>query len=102
MEKEVKRWRKKPVTIKAYQWFIGVESDDVELLEEPQVVGDMRFVGRIKTIEDTQDSYHFVCESDYIITGVAGEVYACKEEIFLRTYDPLPKLGRPKKVRENA
>ena len=49
-KQELKRWRKKPVTIKAYQWFIGVESDDIELMEEEKVVEEERrslYSGRI-------------------------------------------------------
>jgi len=99
-KQEVKRWKKKPIIIKAYQWFIGVESDDVQLLETPKIIGDMKFVGLIKTLEDTTESSHYVCEGDYIITGIDGEKSACKPDIFIKTYDHLPNLGRPKKVKE--
>jgi len=92
------KWRKKPVIVDAYQWFsTDPQNGDVTMLEEQKVVGDMTFVGCIKTLEDTEESAHYVCESDYIITGVKGEKYACKEDIFLRTYEPVPKRGRPAK-----
>lgn len=81
------KYRKIPVVIDAYQWDKTVESEDVILLDKPQVVGDMIFVGKIKTLEDTEESFHYVCENDWIITGVAGEKYACKDEIFKRTYE---------------
>lgn len=93
------KWRKKPVTVDAYQFlgFEGYTGDDIIPLERPKSVGDMLFIGMIKTLEDTDESAHYVCAGDYIIKGVAGEVYACKEDIFLRTYEPVPKRGRPAK-----
>lgn len=39
---------------------------------------------------DTLEGGHTVCPGDYIITGVKGEVYPCKPDIFNLTYDPLP------------
>ena len=36
---------------------------------------------------DTLDGGHIVCPGDYIITGVKGEHYPCKPDIFEATYD---------------
>lgn len=57
------KYRKKPVTIEAYQ-------TDVEL--------------DIPTLEGTMHA----SVGDYIITGVHGEQYPCKPDIFLETYEP--------------
>lgn len=38
---------------------------------------------------DTKEGGHIVCPGDWIITGVAGERYPCKPEIFEATYDPV-------------
>ena len=83
------KYRKVPVVIDAYQYNIGMENTDVIPFDEKDYkrVGDMTFVGLIKTIEDTEESCHYVCDGDWIITGVAGEVYACKDEIFKKTYE---------------
>jgi hypothetical protein len=43
--------------------------------------------GRIRTLEDTVFSYHYVTLGDFIITGVKGEKYACKPDIFEQTYE---------------
>lgn len=56
------RYRKKPVTIEAYQ-------TDVEL--------------DIPTLEGTMHA----SVGDYIITGVRGEQYPCKPDIFIETYE---------------
>lgn len=37
---------------------------------------------------DTLEGGHIVCPGDFIITGVKGERYPCKPDIFLDTYDP--------------
>lgn len=36
---------------------------------------------------DTKEGGHIVCPGDWIITGVKGELYPCKPDIFAATYD---------------
>ena len=36
---------------------------------------------------DTLEGGHVVCPGDWIITGVAGEMYSCKNVIFEATYE---------------
>lgn len=38
---------------------------------------------------DTLEGGHIVCPGDWIITGIKGEFYPCKPEIFEQTYDPI-------------
>lgn len=44
----------------------------------------MHVHGWIDTLEDG----HNVCPGDWIITGVQGERYPCKPDIFAATYEP--------------
>lgn len=37
---------------------------------------------------ETLEGGHNVCPGDWIITGVQGERYPCKDEIFRQTYEP--------------
>lgn len=37
---------------------------------------------------DTLEGGHNVCPGDWIITGVKGEMYPCKPDIFAATYEP--------------
>lgn len=37
---------------------------------------------------DTLEGGHVVCPGDWIITGVKGERYPCKPDIFAATYEP--------------
>ncbi len=39
---------------------------------------------------DTLEGGHKVCPGDWIITGVKGEHYPCKPDIFAETYEPAP------------
>ena len=38
---------------------------------------------------DTLEGGHIVCPGDWIITGVKGEHYPCKPDIFEMTYEPV-------------
>lgn len=40
-------------------------------------------------IDTLEGSQHIVTPGDFIITGVAGEHYACKPDIFAATYEPV-------------
>jgi hypothetical protein len=37
---------------------------------------------------DTLEGGHIVCPADWIITGIKGEHYPCKPDIFEATYEP--------------
>jgi hypothetical protein len=37
----------------------------------------------------TPEYGHKVCPGDFVITGVAGEKYPCKPDIFEKTYEPV-------------
>lgn len=37
---------------------------------------------------DTLEGGHIVCPGDWIITGIKGEHYPCKPDIFATTYEP--------------
>ena len=64
------KYRKKPVVIEAYQ-------TDKEL--------------DIETLEGTMHA----SVGDYIITGVRGEKYPCKPDIFEQTYEPADASASP-------
>lgn len=82
------KFRKKPVVIEAFQWFEkmgeidGVERDYGREMLQPQ--GHIRRFYSIKTLEGK----HTVSEGDWIITGIKGEKYPCKPDIFEATYEP--------------
>lgn len=77
-------FRKKPVVISAEQYIPGARvPDGVVFRENPTSHGDG--VAVIVTMEGDMT----VSAGDWVITGVKGEHYPCKPDIFAATYDPV-------------
>jgi hypothetical protein len=69
------KFRKKPVVIEATQWLkMGDHHAVVQMVEE------LPFV-------NTLEGPMYVTPGDWIITGVKGEHYPCKPDIFEITYE---------------
>lgn len=76
------KFRKKPVVIDAVQWFPGVTVEGV--IHGPYISGDEQlYEAKCPTLEGVFG----VTPGDWIITGVKGEKYPCKDDIFEMTYD---------------
>ncbi len=72
---------------------LGWEGAIVRYYRSPDDPGERecQYCGEIMHIHgwiDTLEGGHIVCPEDWIITGVAGEVYPCKPDIFEATYEP--------------
>ena len=78
------KYRKKPVVIDAEQWFPGVEVEGVDDSGASRLVNNLS--GNQAWIE-TLEGGHVVSSGDWIITGIAGERYPCKPDIFDATYE---------------
>lgn len=110
------RFRKKPVEIEAVQllwstWGEMCDHADVGKLEDGKaqggyvdpsgafysepldlgdVPGDLRAEGwKIALAIPTLEGLMIGSENDWIIRGVAGELYSCKPDIFEATYEPV-------------
>ena len=101
------KYRKKPVVIEAVQVtsadFNGSTFDGSPFSEMPDWLYDAMKSGivtvypddrdyarwRINTLEDgpNGEAKHIADPGDYIIRGVAGELYPCKPDIFAATYE---------------
>lgn len=89
------KYRKKPVIVEATQWFANGTLKDVSEYTNPRLSGDecddcgniMAKHGWVATLEDEDEDGHIVCPGDWIITGVEGEKYPCKNRIFEMTYE---------------
>lgn len=108
------KFRKKPVVIEATQWFKNgdhpedgeetfvspsdgqtyrCEGKVVRYWRRPDLSGDIecKYCGKKMHVHgwiDTAEGGHIVCPGDWIITGVKGEKYPCKPDIFAATYEP--------------
>ncbi len=85
------KFRKVPVVIEATRWF--QHGDHPSVIAIPDAVWcviDKRSVGlglRECGWIDTLEGGHIVSPGDWIITGVKGEMYPCKPDIFAATYE---------------
>ena len=92
------KYRKKPVVVEATQWLKPGDHMAVSGLRGVTLTCDFRCPkcgdswgkhGAIYTMETREGGEHVVCPGDWIITGVKGEHYACKPDIFAATYEPV-------------
>ncbi len=106
------KYRKKPITIEATQWFrngdhpydagevfkgsdglpFQGEGKVVRYFRRPDVRGDTECAHCRETMHnhgwiDTLEGGHIVCPGDWIITGIKGEMYPIKDDIFRETYE---------------
>lgn len=73
----------------------GWEGDIVRYFRRPDVNGAQVCKHCGNTMHnhgwiDTLEGGHIVCPGDWIITGVKGEMYPCKPDIFAATYEAVP------------
>jgi hypothetical protein len=107
-------FRKKPVAIEANQWFkngdhpldcntemesLTCEGKVVRYYRHPRMDGQQpcKHCGRIMHDHgwiDTLEGGHIVCPGDWIITGVKGEHYPCKPDVFAATYEAASDGGK--------
>ena len=105
------KYIKKPVSIEATQWFKNGDhpKDGNEVFSSGEFKGELlegKIVRYYRTPKldgqdqckkcggimhnhgwiETLEGGHIVCYGDFIITGVAGENYPCKPDIFKQTY----------------
>lgn len=74
-------YRKKPVVIQALQWTGDNATELVDFCGKCFLIKGKEL--KIATLEGTMSA----SIGDYVIKGVEGEFYACKEDIFKKTYE---------------
>lgn len=86
------KYRKKPVEVEAFKW-----TGDYKQTEDPKWIVDAIKKGtvwfnnegtsKVNMEIKTLAGNHIANIGDYIIQGVKGELYPCKPDIFLMTYE---------------
>lgn len=101
------KYRKKPVVIDAVQWTGGnhremfdfMTSDTFMVNETMTVDGDHFYIDHSRIdgglIIKTMEGEHVATIGDYIIKGVKGEYYPCKEDVFIQTYEKVIESETP-------
>ena len=87
------KYRKKPVVIEAFQWTDGPEQEDgpewiIEAVRNGSAWFENEGTPEVKFMIRTLEGVNEASVGDYIIRGIAGEIYPCKPDIFLATYEP--------------
>ena len=90
------RFVKKPVVVEATQWFPGIEIEGVVKRFEPSSIRYANVNGVLRCLHDgwscgveTLEGFMKVSPGDWIITGIQGEKYPCKPDIFEATYEEI-------------
>lgn len=85
------KYIKNPIPVEAIEYRHGLEDgfDDIEVaiksgLDIQNYVSPVNS-GKVPFVK-TLEGKHYISKGDYIITGVDGERYPCKKNIFIKTY----------------
>lgn len=103
------KYRKKPVVIEAFQMTKERRHDNSEWPEwlhaawngDPRKEGSMwpsdevNSQGEDNLVCGTLEGPHHIGWGDFIIQGIKGEIYPCKPDIFMATYE---EVHEPEKV----
>lgn len=90
------KFRKKPVVIDAEQYKEGMEDGfDIRYASEstPHITWGIPSDGEVIEVKvpyiQTLEGKMYINAGDWIITGIKGERYPCKPDIFEATYEPV-------------
>lgn len=90
------RYRKQPVEIEAWRFFMGTtvpDGADIRIRE-----------GDSSNVWEVYDRLHNVwvpfADGDYVIKGLKGEFYPCKPEVFHESYQAVERVKRAYSVAE--
>jgi hypothetical protein len=86
------KYRKRPVIVEAEQYRPGLEDGIFLPFENEFISKDDPGIEHYKgynyyPVIKTLEGYHEISPGDYIITGIQGERYPCKPDIFRATYE---------------
>jgi hypothetical protein len=92
------KYRKKPVVIEAVQWNGHLETLQLFSVGVPEAEQELcSDEVKIVTLEGTMTAKH----GDWIIRGVNGEFYPCKQDIFEKTYERVDNAPRGEERRHS-
>ncbi len=77
------KYRKKPIVIEAEPYRAGLEDGFEDINQHMTVDGKGIRTPYIQTLEGKM----WIAPTDYIITGIKGERYPCKKDIFEAGYE---------------
>ena len=78
------KFRKKPVVIDAFRW----QGEEVPGFDRISVGRDELSNEHYNLVIRTLEGTVYAAEGDWVLKGVAGEFYPCRDDIFRATYEP--------------
>jgi len=88
----VPKYRKKPVAVDAAQWWPPTDRRHVPIQavkSRPAGEGTYQHISGLYHYVETLEGGLAVFPGDWIITGIKGENYPCRDDIFRETYEPV-------------
>ena len=84
------KYRKKPIVIEAIQWDGNID----KMINGLSVYASVRYPYLLngELMVPTLEGVMKASLGDYIIRGIANELYPCKPDIFEMTYEPVPDV----------
>lgn len=82
------KYRKKPVVIEAFEYSKGMYYVDIPEWATDAYKEGVLFEEDGELFTKTLEGPLKVDDGDFIIQGIKGELYPCKPDIFMMTYDP--------------
>jgi hypothetical protein len=92
------RWRRKPVVIEAWQFMPGGRREELPSWIDRRWFYDDVEPGSDSTLEPPRTPYMLIPTpggvlradiTDWIIRGVKGDVYPCKADVFVASFEPM-------------
>lgn len=102
------QYRKKPVVVHAFQWD-GSRKEAATIAKWVEVRAGRGVAMHDESPDDSGDSLSIstlegimkVSPGDWVIKGVEGEFYPCRDSIFKATYDEDSEYGDPEAAEDN-
>lgn len=92
MRSEARRYRKKPVVIEAVRWtganfrvLYEFTNKNFDVLDVEDRDEDPEATAQV--FDELHSTWVLVYDGDYVIKGIKGEFYPCREEVFEATYE---------------
>jgi hypothetical protein len=89
MEQAKQKFRRKPVTVEAEQWFPGLTIEGAVIAHSGRTAEDGPWQ------METQSGWQAVKPADWIVTGIRGCKYPVSNDVFADLYDPVFETVEP-------
>ena len=92
------QWRRKPLVVEAWQFMPAGQCEELPAWIDPQWFYEGIETGANRTVERLGKPHMLIPTragalradlTDWIIRGLKGDVYPCRDDVFAATYEPV-------------